>query len=78
MNYACYIFVYLEKERNFLFLEKKKKGILCFLGRQGVCSRSYVSPGAMKKSDLRSSLGRKKLVCWVDFIFFFQRFVLIA
>ena len=44
---------------------------LCFLlfcGRQGYCPRSYVSSGAMRKSDLRSSLRNK---CWLSCFYFF-------
>ena len=64
-------FVYLgKKESEFYFF--RKKGILCFfffsfLGQQGVCPRSYISLGAMRKSNLHSSLGRKQFVCCVDF-----------
>ena len=45
---------------------------LCFLffwGRQGYCPRSYVSSGAMMKSDLRSFLSLK--FCWLNLFYLF-------
>jgi len=80
MSYVYYIFCLFRKKSKFLFFSEKR-GILCFfsfLGRQGVCHRSYISCSALRKSNLRSSLSRKQLVCWVDFILFLKRFVLIV
>ena len=73
MSYVSYIFIYLEKKKQFFIFRRKKEFyvFLVFLGRQEVCLRSYVSSGVMRKSDLSNSLDRKQLVCWVDFFFFF-------
>ena len=45
--------------------------IIIFLNRQGYCPCSYVSPGAMRKLDIRSSL------IWI-LMFLFERFILNA
>ena len=76
-----YFCLFRKRKWNFIFLGKKRK-FYVFLGRQGICPRSYVSFSEIRKWDLRSLLGRKHFVCWVDFIFiyiyiFFERFVLI-
>ena len=42
---------------------------LFFWGRQGCCPRSYVSSGAMRKSDLRSSLSLKFCVLHWFYLF---------
>ena len=71
MSYVCYTFVYLKKESENLFFLGKKRKFYVFLGRQGICPRSYVSFSEIRKWDLRSLLGRKHFVCWVDFIFIY-------
>jgi len=68
MNYVCYIFVYLEKKSKFLVLETKRFFFFYFFRSTRGFSSLLRIPGAMRKSDLRGSLGRKQLVCWVDFI----------
>jgi len=47
-----------------------------FLNRQGCCPSSYVSSGAMRKLDLRSSLGLNVSV--LNWFYVFERFILIA
>jgi len=63
-------------------IECSKTWLQCYLfffifwGQQGCCPCSYVSSGAMRNSDLRSSLSLK-VVCYIDF-YVFKRFILIA
>jgi len=47
-----------------------------FWGRQGCCPCSYISSGAMRNSDLRSSLSLK--VCVLNWFYVFERFILIV
>jgi len=47
---------------------------LLFWGRQRCFPRSYVSSGAMRKSDLRSSLSLK--FCWLNCFYLSERLIL--
>jgi len=47
-----------------------------FPSRQGCCPCSYISPSAMRKSNLRSSLSLN--VCALNWFYVFERFILIA
>ena len=49
---------------------------LFFFNRQGCCRCSYVSPGVMRTSNLRSSLSMN--VCVLNWFYIFERFILIA
>jgi len=44
--------------------------------RQGCCPCSYISPGVMRKSDLRSSLSLNVFV--LNWFYVFERFILIV
>ena len=50
--------------------------LLFFWGRQGCCPCSYVSSGAMRNSDLRSSLSLK--ACVLSWFYAFERFILVV
>ena len=50
--------------------------IIIILNQQGCCPCSYVSPGAIRKSDLRSSLSLN--VCGLNWFYVFVIFILIA
>jgi len=49
---------------------------IIFLNRQGCFPCSYISPGAIRKSDLHSSLSLN--VCVLTWLYVFERFILIA
>ena len=58
-----------------LFISQERWNFLFFFSnRQGCCPCSYVSPGAMRKSDLRSSSGKN--VCVLNWFFLFDFVIL--
>ena len=59
MNFILLYYIFLFRKRNQILIIFLKKGfyfLVFFVGQKGICPGSYVSPGAMRKSDLRSSL----------------------
>ena len=64
MNYILIYFL-LFRKGNQIFIFRNKIYFIFFIdffwGRQGICPRSYISSGAMRKLDLRSSLSEKKV-----------------